>query len=270
MKTKISYFGKHFGEEPAITGEKGSGTIFFSGCNLHCQFCQNYQISQEWLGKDYSAEELADIMLDLELEVGENLYFVSPAIWIDIIKEAIILARQKGLSLPIVYNTNAYERKGDLEKLRGLIDIYLPDFKYSDNLLAEKYSKVKYYQEVAKENILEMLSQQPENIFEGDLLKKGVVIRHLILPNNIKNTLEALKIIRGFGDKVILSLMTQYEPLYKAKNFPEINRNINQEEYQEVFEAMLSLGFEEGWVQPIELNASKELIPDFNLDQPFN
>ncbi len=246
MKLKIAHFGKHFGEEPPISGTNGSGTIFFSGCNLHCQFCQNYQISQEWLGNECTVDGLAEIMLSLQKEQAHNVNLVTPTLWIDFIKDAIIIAKEKGLAIPIVYNTNSYERPNDLEKLKGLVDIYLPDFKYSDNVLAEKYSKVKNYKEIATRNILEMIRQQPENIFEKDIMKRGVIIRHLILPNNTENTKEALKTIRNFSKNIIISLMTQYEPLYKAKDYPEINRNINFQEYEEILGLLNELDFENG------------------------
>lgn len=270
MKAKIAYFGKHFGEEPPISGTNGSGTIFFSGCNLHCQFCQNYQISQEWTGRQYSEMELAEIMIGLQNENAHNINLVTPSLWINQIKNAIIIAKTNGLKIPIVYNTNAYERPGDLLKLKGLIDIFLPDFKYSINALAEKYSKVKNYKEIANKNILEMIAYQPENIFDQGIMKKGVIVRHLILPNNVKNTLNALKIIRSFSDNIIISLMTQYEPLYKANNFPEINQNVCQEEYDIIFKKLENLNFENGWIQPLETKANKNLIPDFNKDEPFN
>ncbi len=180
------------------------------------------------------------------------------------------MAKEKGLHLPIVYNTNSCERPGDLEKLKGLIDIYLPDYKYSIDALGEKYSKVKNYSAVATQNILEMIRQQPQNIFENDIMQKGVIVRHLILPNNIQNTLDALQTIRGFDPNIIISLMTQYEPLYKANEIPEINRNITQQEYDQAFEMLLNLDFENGWCQPIEENASKNLIPDFTKTKPFN
>ena len=270
MKIKIAWFGKHFGEEPIISGVNGSGTIFFSGCNLHCQFCQNWQISQDWIGKDYAINELADIMLSLQKENVHNINLVTPTIWIDQIKQAIIMAKSKGLIIPIVYNTNAYDNLNKLKELNGLIDIYLPDFKYSDNLIAEKYSKVKNYKEIAISCILEMIKQQPLNVISDNIMKKGTIIRHLILPNNIENTKNCIEIINSFSNSVILSLMTQYNPLYKANNFPEINRSLNVSEYNEVIEYLSKFNFEEIFYQPFEEKAKDVFNPDFLKQNPFN
>lgn len=269
MKIKIAWFGKHFGEEPIISGNNGSGTIFFSGCNLHCQFCQNWQISQDWIGKDYSIEELSGIMLKLQKENVHNINLVTPTIWIDQIKSAIILAKSQGLQIPIIYNTNSYDNIGKLKELDGLIDIYLPDFKYSNNQLGEKYSKVKDYKKIAISCILEMIKQQPCNIIENNIMKKGVIIRHLILPNNIKNTKNCIKIIQSFSDNIILSLMTQYNPMYKASNFPEINHSINKLEYDEIMDYLSQFNFEEVFYQPFEDNAKDIFNPDFSKSNPF-
>jgi len=257
---KISWFGKHFGEEPSISGEGGSGGIFFTGCNLHCCFCQNWQISQEWLGKDYSINELVDIMLDLQKQGALNIDLVTPSIWVSEIKEALILAKEKGLTIPVVYNTNSYDKLEDIKGLDGLIDVYLPDYKYSDDKLAEKYSGVLNYVEIAKRNILEMIKQVGE---------KKVIVRHLILPNNLENTFEALKTIRSFSDNVCLSLMTQYMPMYRADKYPEINRKVSREEYEKIMELVEELDFQEGFFQPLEENASECLVPDFTKENPF-
>ncbi len=270
MKVKIAWFGKHYGEEPIISGTQGSGTIFFSGCNLHCQFCQNYQISQEWIGQDYEISQLADIMLDLQKQGSHNINLITPTIWVNQIRDAILEAKQKGLIIPIVYNTNAYDKVEDLKALEGLIDIYLPDFKYSSNLLAEEYSKVKNYKEVASNAIIEMIRQQPNNIIENDVMKKGVIIRHLILPNHTDNTKDALDIINSFSSNIILSLMTQYNPLYKAKDIVKLNRPINVDEYNDVMNYLNKFDFEEVFFQPFEENAKDFFIPDFNKQNPFN
>ncbi len=270
MKVKIAWFGKHYGEEPIISGTKGSGTIFFSGCNLHCQFCQNYQISQEWIGIDYEISQLADIMLDLQKQGAHNVNLITPTIWVSQIRDAILEAKQKGLIIPIVYNTNAYDKVENLKLLEGLIDIYLPDFKYSNDLLAEEYSKVKNYKEVASIAILEMIRQQPSNIVEDGVMKKGVIIRHLILPNHTENTKNALDIINSFSENVILSLMSQYNPLYKAKDILKLNRPINIDEYNGVMNYLNKFDFEEAFFQPLEENAKDSFVPDFNKQNPFN
>lgn len=209
-------------------------------------------------------------MLELQNDGAHNINLVTPTIWIKQIKEAIVKAKAQGLNIPIVYNTNGYENIEDLKSLRGLIDIYLPDFKYSDNSLAEKYSKIKNYKEVATNCILEMLSQVGDLILDdNDIAKRGVIIRHLILPNNIQNTLDSLRIIREFSKDITLSLMTQYEPLYNSAKFPEINRPISNEEYNLASDLMDELNFENGWIQPLEEKANKNLIPDFNKEKPF-
>lgn len=270
MKIKIAWFGKHFGEEPIISGVNGSGTIFFSGCNLHCQFCQNWQISQDWLGKDYSVEELADIMLKIQSDHAHNINLVTPAIWIDQIKEAIVIAKNSGLIIPIVYNTNAYEDIDKLKTLNGLIDIYLPDFKYSDNVIAEKYSKIKNYKEIAIASILEMINQQPANIIKAGVMQKGVIVRHLILPNNIQNTEDCINIIHSWSPNIIFSLMTQYNPMYKANDILELNRPINIDEYNEVMDYLTQFEFSEIFYQPFEANAKDNFNPDFTKSNPFS
>ncbi len=257
---KISWFGKHYGEEPVISGEAGSGGIFFTGCNLHCCFCQNWQISQEWLGKDYTIEDLVNIMLDLQKQGALNINLVTPSIWVKEIKEALILAKKGGLVIPVIYNTNAYDRLEDIKSLKGLVDIYLPDYKYSDDKLGEKYSKCLNYSSVAKENILEMIKQVGVD---------NVIVRHLILPNNLENTCEALKTIRLFDKNICLSLMTQYTPLYQANKFTEINCKVSKEEYDKIMKLVEDLDFQNGYFQPWEDNACDSFVPDFNKENPF-
>ena len=270
MKIKIAWYGKHSGEEPIISGDLGSGTIFFSGCNLHCQFCQNWQISQDWIGKDYTIDELVDIMLVLQKQNCLNINLVSPTIWIDSIILALTKAKSLGLKIPVVYNTNAYDDINKLKKLNNLVDIYLPDFKYGFNELGEKYSKVKNYTDVSQECILEMIKQQPNNIIDNNIMQKGVIIRHLILPNNIENTKKCIDIINSFGKNIIFSLMTQYNPTYNANKFPEINRPVNIQEYEEIMNYVSGFNFDEVFYQPLEENAKDVLNPDFNKPNPFN
>ena len=209
-------------------------------------------------------------MIALQKEGCLNINLVTPSIWIDQIKDSIILAKSLGLTIPIVYNTNAYDNLEKLKELKGLIDIYLPDFKYGFDDLGEKYSKVKNYTSVASDCIKEMISQQPENIFKNDIMQKGVIIRHLILPNNIENTKKCIETINSFRKNVILSLMTQYNPLYKAVDFPEINRAVNIEEYNIVMEYLSDFDFSEVFYQPLEENAKDSFVPDFHKEKPFN
>ena len=242
-----------------MVGDKGAGTIFFSGCNLRCVFCQNWQISQKNLGKDYSPQEFKKIMMDLQERGASNIDLVSPTIWAERIRQSISEARKEGLTIPVVWNSNAYESKDMLKKFEGLVDIYLPDFKYGDNDAAFKYSGVKNYAEKARESIEEMLRQ---------VGSQKVIVRHLILPNNIENSKKALKFIKELGPEIRVSLISQYEPTYKAKNFPEINRNINKEESEEVFNCLTELGLEHGWVQ--EMGSHNKFLPDFTRENPFN
>jgi len=266
---KIAWFGKHFGEEPPLVGKKGAGTIFFSGCNLRCVYCQNYQISQQNIGKNYTIEELSKIMLKLQSNDALNIDLVTPTIWAAPIKKAIEKTKKEGLKIPIVWNSNAYESVELIKGLDGLVDIYLPDFKYGDNDIAFKYSEVKNYVEKAKESIKEMFIQVGNlKLSEEGIAEKGIIVRHLILPNNIENSKKALKYISEIDKDIYVDLMSQYEPVHKAKDFPEINRNINQKELDEVFNYLLELGMENGWVQDLESHSV--FLPDFNKENPFS
>lgn len=280
---RISWYGKHFGEEPPISGPsrpkggrgRGSGTIFFCGCNLKCVFCQNWQISQPSFVpppaglrkgkenkrryKEYSTDELIGIMLQLQKLGCHNVNLVSPTIWSGQLIEVLKRAKQRGLKIPVVWNSNSYEKTEILKELEGLIDIYLPDYKYSDEKLAIKYSSAPNYPRVAQKAILEMFRQ---------VGIKGLIIRHLILPGQIKNAIECLKFIRSISPKIQLSLMTQYNPSFKAKDFPEINRTLTKEEYAEVLAAVNELGFENGWIQEFG-ESVKCFIPNFDKKNPF-
>lgn len=269
-KIKIAWYGKHFGEEPPLVGDKnqGSGTIFFSGCNLHCIFCQNFQISQQGVGEFFLVEEVVDMMLELQKQGAVNINLVTPTIWFEQIKSAIIAAKKQGLILPIVWNSNGYERVEMIKSLKGLIDIYLPDLKYGDDEVAFKYSKIKNYSIVALAAIKEMYNQVGNLIVdEKGLAKKGLIVRHLVLPSNFENSFKALKMIADIDKKINVSLMNQYSPLFNVKNYPEINRKVTDEEIQKVIDYFLSLGLENGWTQTEK--SSDILIPDFNKKKPF-
>jgi len=266
---KIAWVGKHFGEEPPLVGEKGSGTIFFTGCNLRCVYCQNYQISQQNIGEKYEIKDLVKMMIDLQKDSALNINLVSPTIWVEPIKKAIKEARKQGLKIPIIWNSNAYESEELIESLEGLIDIYLPDFKYGDDELAFKYSGAKNYVEKAKKSIKAMFKQVGNlKMSKERAAKKGIIVRHLILPNNTENSKKVLENILKIDKKIYISLMNQYEPLHKAKDFPEINRRINRQEFEEVYGYQLELGLKNGWVQ--EMKSSVSLLPDFNKETPFN
>ena len=250
-KIEIGGVSLHKFEEPCISGENGSGTVFFSKCNLNCVFCQNYEISNLGNGRKIEVDELADIFLKQQEAGAENINLVSPTIYADKIIEAIKIARKKGLKLPIIYNTNGYERVETLKMLDGIVDVYLPDLKYYYNDLGEKYSKVQNYFEIATEAIQEMYRQVGAPKFdENGMITKGLIIRHLILPDNIENTKQVLKWIKENIDKeVYVSVMTQYFPTYKANEYEEINRKINEVEYEEIENYIYELGIENGYMQ---------------------
>ncbi len=241
-QVKVAKAYLHHWEEPFISGTRGSGTVFFTGCNLKCVFCQNYEISQYDFGKPLTIEELAQVFLKLQKQGAHNINLVTPTIHAFQIKEAILLAKKEGLKIPIVYNTNAYENVETLKALEGLIDIYLPDLKYYDDHLAKKYSKAPHYFEYATKAILEMYRQVGMPKFDKKgILKKGLVIRHLILPGCVEDTKKNLLWIKNnLPKKIYVSLMSQYTPYYKAENYPEINRKITPKEYKEAIKFFLT------------------------------
>jgi len=266
---KIAWFGKHFGEEPVLVGEKGAGTIFFTGCNLRCVYCQNYQISQQNIGQKYSIQELVNIMLELQNDGALNIDLVTPTIWVNQIKLAIIKAKKQGLSIPIIWNSSAYESKEMIRSLDGLIDIYLPDFKYGDDDLAFRYSGVKDYVQKAKESIREMFQQVGNlKLSKKGIAKKGIIVRHLVLPNNVENSFKVLEYIKEIDKDIYINLMSQYKPVYKAQDFPEINRSLEQEEFEKIFDYLLKLDIKNGWIQ--EMQNHTIFLPDFTKKNPFH
>lgn len=263
-KVKVALASIHNFEEPCISGEKGSGTVFFSNCNLRCIFCQNYKISQLGLGKEISIEELADIFIDEQNKNVENINLVTPTMYVYQIIEAIKIARSKGLYIPIVYNSNGYENVESIKKLKGYIDIYLPDLKYSNDKISYKYSGIKHYFESATAAIKEMYNQVGNPVLdENGIMKKGLIIRHLVLPNNLQNSKDILKWINDNIDKkVFVSIMAQYFPTHKANQFPEINRKLTKEEYEEIEDYLYSLDLDNGYIQELGEH-EEEYVPDF-------
>ena len=252
-KIKIALYSIHNFEEPCISGEKGSGTIFFSNCNMNCVFCQNYEISQLGRGKEITIEELANIMIKQQERNVQNINLVTPTSYALHIIEAIKIARKKGLKIPIVYNTNGYESVETLKLLEGYVDIYLPDLKYYYDDLAKKYSKVDNYFEIATKAIQEMYRQVGAPVLdENGIMKKGLMIRHLILPNEVQNSKKVLKWIKeNIDSNVYVSIMAQYFPTYKAKEIPEIARKITKEEYEKVENYLYELDLENGYIQEL-------------------
>ncbi len=261
---KLAMASIHNFEEPCISGENGSGTVFFSNCNMNCVFCQNYKISQQGLGREISIEELAEIFIDEQNKNAENINLVTPTMYVYHIIEAIKIAKNKGLKIPIVYNSNGYENVETIKKLNGYIDIYLPDLKYYDDDLAFKYSGVKNYFENATSAIKEMYNQVGSPVLdENGMMKKGLIIRHLVLPNNLQNSKDVLKWINDNIDKkVFVSVMAQYFPTNKAKDFPEINRKLTKEEYEEIENYLYSLDLDNGYIQELGEH-EEEYVPDF-------
>ena len=252
-KIKIALYSIHNFEEPCISGEKGSGTIFFSNCNMNCIFCQNYEISQLGRGKEITIEELANVMIKQQERNVQNINLVTPTSYALHIVEAIKIARKKGLEIPIVYNTNGYESLETLKLLEGYVDIYLPDLKYYYDDLAKKYSKVDNYFEIATKAIQEMYRQVGTPVLdENGVMKKGLMIRHLILPNEVQNSKKVLKWIKeNIDSNVYVSIMAQYFPTYKAKEIPEIARKITKEEYEKVENYLYELDLENGYIQEL-------------------
>ena len=237
----------HHGEEPGISGEGGSGTIFFSGCNLKCIYCQNYKFSHSVIGKKISGVNLAKIMLNLQKEGAHNINLVTPTHFLPQILDTLAIAFEDGLNIPIVYNTSGYEKKEVIKHLAGVIDIYLTDLKYMETSLAKQYSKAPKYPTFASRSLLEMV-RQVKPVMSEKLLKKGVVIRHLVLPNHINESKKLLSWIKKNTPEVLVSVMFQYQPYLKAYLHPQINRSIDYQEYFEIkkFVEELELG---GWVQ---------------------
>lgn len=262
---KIALYSIHNFEEPCISGEKGSGTVFFSNCNMNCVFCQNYEISQQEKGKEISIEELAKIFIKQQEKNVENINLVTPTSYVPQIIAAIKIAKTQGLKIPIVYNTNGYEKVETIKMLEGYIDIYLPDLKYSDNLLAKRLSKVDNYFEIATEAIKEMYRQTGKAQFdENGIMKKGMIIRHLVLPNHILNSRRVLKWINDNMNDVYVSVMAQYFPTYKAKKIYDINRKLTQEEYKQIETYLYRLNLENGYIQELGEH-EEEYVPKWDM-----
>ena len=270
-KIMLARAALHFFEEPSISGTEGSGAVFFCGCNLKCVFCQNEKISRGLIGKEVSVEELADIFLNLESQGANNINLVTPSHYVYQIKDALIRAKEKGLSIPIVYNSSAYELPETLRLLEGLIDIYLPDFKYMDEELAVKYSNAPGYPEIAKKAIEEMVRQVGAPIFdERGMMKKGVIVRHLLLPAGVKNAKSVVSYLNEtYHDSIYISLMNQYTPmdtpsLKKAgEKYPDLLRKVTKREYERLLDFVLSLNIENAYFQEGD-TASESFIPDFD------
>ena len=265
-KVKIALYSTHDFEEPCISGTKGSGTVFFSNCNLNCIYCQNYEISQLGKGKEITIEELSDIFLIQQEKHVENINLVTPTSYVPQIIQAIKIAKNKGLKIPIVYNTNSYENIETLKMLEGYIDIYLPDLKYSQNDLGKRYSNIDNYFEIATKAIKEMVRQVGvPKINKNGIIQKGIIIRHLVLPNNIENSKKVLKWIKeNLPEEIYISIMAQYFPTYKAKDNNELNRKLTKDEWSEIENYIEELNIKNGYVQELGEH-EEEYVPKWEF-----
>ncbi|WP_028243908.1 radical SAM protein [Pseudobutyrivibrio ruminis] len=265
-KVKIARAALHFWEEPCISGTKGSGAVFFSGCSLHCVFCQNEKISHGQVGKEVTIDELAEIYLDLQNQGANNINLVTGTHYIPQIVESIKIAKANGLEIPIIYNTSGYEKADSLKQLDGIVNTYLPDFKYMDSNLAAKYSHAADYPEVAKEAIAEMVRQCGTPVFDDNgFIQSGVIVRQLLLPGHVKDAKAIVKYLyETYGDNIYISMMSQYTPMPQiASNYPELNRRVTKREYDSLIDYALSIGVENAFIQDRTV-AKESFIPEFD------
>ena len=264
-KIKIAKYCLHFWEEPCISGDNGSGTIFFSNCNLKCVFCQNYDISTKNHGEEVSIEDFANICINLQNNGALNINLVTPTHFIPLIRDGLLLAKNKGLHIPIIYNTSSYENVNSLKLLEGLIDIYLPDLKYYDNKLAENFSKAKNYFSVAKEAINEMYRQVGTPKFNGNIMTKGVIVRHLLLPTHSDDSKKILLYLHNtYKDNIYISIMNQYTPIRHIEKYKELNNKVDDYEYDSLVNYACDIGITKAFIQEGE-TCSESFIPDFSI-----
>lgn len=266
-KIYVARAALHMWEEPCISGETGSGTVFFSGCNLRCVYCQNYEIAAGQRGKRVSREELAQIFLDLQSQGAVNINLVTPDHYVMDVAKAVILAKNKGLMIPIVYNGSGYEKKEVICNLSGIVDIFLTDFKYMDETLAGRFSFAQDYPRVAKEALAEMVRITGSPVFdENKRMKRGVIVRHLLLPGHKKNAKAVLKYVHEtYGSKVMISIMNQYTPFERLKGNPdykELCRKVTRREYEQVVDYAIEIGIENAFIQEGD-TAKESYIPEF-------
>ena len=267
---KVARAALHFWEEPCISGDAGSGAVFFSGCPLHCVFCQNENIANGTVGKEISLERLVDIFLELQEKGANNINLVTPGHFVTQIVKALDQARREGLTLPVVYNTSSYETVDTIKMLDGYVDIYLPDFKYMSPVLSKKYSHASDYAEVAKAAIAEMVRQTGKAVFvngdEDNLILSGTIVRHLTLPGCMEDSMQILKYLHEtYGDTIYISIMNQFTPLSNLEKYPELNRKITDEEYETLVDYAIEIGIENGFIQEGD-TAEESFIPAFDCE----
>lgn len=267
----VAHFGPHFGEEPPISGTQGSGNVFFTFCNLRCVFCQNYQISHDGQGSSVTLDELLDMFFSLEAMGCHNVNLVSPTPYVPFIAAAIGEAKRRGIGIPFVYNTNGYDSVDALRTLEGLVDIYLPDLKYWGPVIARKLSGAAAhapYPECAPAALVEMKRQVGDLVVEDGIAKRGLIVRHLVLPGGLAGSRPALGwIAENLGRQTSIGLMSQYLPLHRSGEYPILSRRIRQEEYDDIVSFLLSNGMDNVFIQDLE--SAPLFVPDFGKEQPF-
>lgn len=264
---KVARAALHYWEEPCISGKKGSGAVFFSGCSLHCVFCQNREISDGKEGKVISKERLSDIFMELAGKGANNINLVTPGQYIPDIVWAVNDAKSRGMKLPIIYNTSGYENVTELKLLEGIVDVYLPDFKYMDSTLSARYSRAKDYPSVAKQALSEMVRQQPDVVIDDatGLIQKGVIVRQLLLPGHVNDAKAVLKYLYDtYHDHVYISMMSQFTPI-ALKDYPEINRTVTRREYERLVDYALEIGITNAFIQEGDV-AKDSFIPAFDCE----
>lgn len=264
---RVARAALHYWEEPCISGEKGSGAVFFSGCSLHCVFCQNREISDGKEGKVISKERLSDIFMELADKGANNINLVTPGQYIPDIVWAVNDAKSRGMKLPIIYNTSGYENVTELKLLEGIVDVYLPDFKYMDSTLSARYSRAKDYPSVAKQALSEMVRQQPDVVIDDatGLIQKGVIVRQLLLPGHVNDAKAVLKYLYDtYHDHVYISMMSQFTPI-ALKDYPEINRTVTRREYERLVDYALKIGITNAFIQEGDV-AKDSFIPAFDCE----
>ena len=264
---KVARAALHYWEEPCISGKRGSGAVFFSGCSLHCVFCQNREISDGKAGKLISKERLSDIFMELADKGANNINLVTPGQYIPDIVWAVNDAKSRGMKLPIIYNTSGYENVTDLKLLEGIVDVYLPDFKYMDSTLSARYSRAKDYPSVAKQALSEMVRQQPDVVIDDStgLIQKGVIVRQLLLPGHVNDAKAVLKYLYDtYHNHVYISMMSQFTPI-ALKDYPEINRTVTRREYERLVDYALEIGITNAFIQEGDV-AKDSFIPAFDCE----